>query len=243
MIIIGSKPISINLDEFIDTFERNIRFNLAIPGFNNGNKSSYHMLNIHCYHNFRVKKLPLEKLLEIYSPNDDKKFRGKTEIIEKSYDYIKKIPKEKIIVQNIRTNLPNAINVLNKINCPIKLDLRPRVGIDFILQLIRTNTFRKQNIPIVGFSIKDNVPSFYDKRESLDFERNIRLKNHNCDKEHDILIWLHNNNYIDATLCLLEKKEGNIYFNTNVIYPKKATIEKLRQYYENIIFDPEKVIN
>ena len=47
----------------------------------------------------------------------------------------------------------------------------------------------------------------------------------NIQKE-KILKWLHENNYIDATLCLL-KDEENIIIEDNILKPTKSIMEKL----------------
>ena len=50
MIIIGSKGYkNINLNNIIDTFDKNLRFNMSLPYHNNGTKCDELLCNNHVY--------------------------------------------------------------------------------------------------------------------------------------------------------------------------------------------------
>ena len=52
MILIGSKPYKLKLNNIIDNFEQLVRFNMAIKNNNNGTKESlYQIVNIHTNNN------------------------------------------------------------------------------------------------------------------------------------------------------------------------------------------------
>ena len=52
MILIGSKPYKLELNNIIDNFEKLIRFNMAINNNNNGTKEPlYQIMNVHGYYN------------------------------------------------------------------------------------------------------------------------------------------------------------------------------------------------
>ena len=52
MILIGSKPYKLELNNIIDNFEKLVRFNMAINNNNNGTKEPlYQIMNIHGYNN------------------------------------------------------------------------------------------------------------------------------------------------------------------------------------------------
>ena len=58
MLIIGSKPLkNINIDDILDSFEKNIRFNFNIPNNNNGTKQCIRIMNNHTYFNKSDKEL------------------------------------------------------------------------------------------------------------------------------------------------------------------------------------------
>ena len=58
MLIIGSKPLkNINIDDILDEFEQNIRFNFNIPNNNNGTKQYIRIMNSHTYINKSNKEL------------------------------------------------------------------------------------------------------------------------------------------------------------------------------------------
>ena len=105
---------------------------------------------------------------------------------------------------------------LNSINCPYYFICLPRIGYIKIMTLI----MEKKKPIIFGFSIKNhNDKHLYN---------NALKKNHCHDHkpEEKILKWLHENNYIDATLCLL-KDEEYIIIEDNILKPTKSIMEKL----------------
>ena len=84
---------------------------------------------------------------------------------------------------------------LNNIKCPYKFNNIPRVGCNAIFDLLIKN----KKVYISNFSLidADNCKHMYNSK-------NIVGNCHNIQDEMKILIWLHNNNFIDATLSNLK---------------------------------------
>ena len=59
----------------------------------------------------------------------------------------------------------------------------------------------------------------------------IQRSGHNEESEIKILIWLHNHNYIDATLCTISNTVEYISIDCSIIYPKMESINIILKYY------------
>ena len=200
MIIIGNKPYeNIKLNNIIDHFDKNIRCNLALPNYNNGTKIYVMFLNCHVYDNIQK--------------NNIKSYIKKT-IANEEYilKFIKMFDKSKYkqIIQQDNSLQSKYNNYLKDINCPFKFNKLPRMGcnaiFDTLLQINGTDKFIKDdnidinNIFISHFSITNET-------NQIEHIYNMNRKPsdcHNINDETDIIIWLHNNNLIDATLCCLK---------------------------------------
>jgi len=214
-IIIGSKPYNnIQLNNIIDTFKQNSRCNFSLPNNNNGTNAYEHILNCHMYRHFMY-NIPKERIINRY----------KNDINSNKLDeFINKFNKNDynhIYNQNINCMQKNILfnNFLKKINCPCLFSVQPRVGYNMIYYKLSEN-YNSSNLFIHGFSIKEEAQSSYyckDKTNGLNYW-------HNADDEANILIWLHNNNYLDATMCSLEDEEVPT-FDCSLIKPSKFILE------------------
>lgn len=200
VLIIGSKFYEyVCMDKIIDSFQKNIRCNLSIPGNNNGNK--YDMLIVgwtltKCIAQENgdkmFKDLKNFKLFNVV--HTDNFFKA---IWSGKYNYIYRTNK----ILNAKIKL-----FLNAINSPVNFTKTPRAGFGAI-----TLGFRKSQKPfIVGFSIYDEkYQCFYHKGFS-----NIHSDNSSCHDdnslEREILRYLHSVNYIDISLCMIK----NMYIPT-----------------------------
>lgn len=206
ILIIGNKKYTkLNIDKILDSYKHNYRFNFSIPNKNNGTKYDKIVFNNHVFENVKIGCY--KKLYGIYGKYMDLKYLEDFFSILKNYNSI-----EKSSIYNWE-----KYNIfLNSINCPYYFTLLPRIGYIKIMALIMD----KKKPIIFGFSIKNhNDKHLY----------NNALKKNNCHdhkSEEKILKWLHENNYIDATLCLL-KDEENIIIEDNILKPTKSIMEKL----------------
>lgn len=232
MIIIGNKPYNnIQLDSIIDNFDKNIRCNLGLPNYNNGTKTYVQFMNVHVYDNYKKNNL---------------KTYIKSLNIEEEYisDFIKYFDNTKykcICKQN--NNLQQTYNnYLKKINCPFQFTKLPRIGcnalFDSILRINGTDKFIDEN--------DKNINNFFLTHFSLTnteekilhiYNNNVKLSNcHNVNNEFNIIIWLHNNNYIDATLCSL-KDEVLPILDCSIIKPTVYITHLLLKKYGICILD------
>ena len=98
-----------------------------------------------------------------------------------------------------------------------------------IMKKVKNNS--NEEIKLLGFTLnnKQNICSFYHERreKKIGHDRNIDI---------DLLIWLHNNNYIDATLCFFSFVNGVPTLDMeNIIKPTEKMLKLLKNTYENVM--------
>ena len=216
-LLIGNKNYNfINLNKLIDLFENNVRFNLAIHNNNNGTKCDIIMLNNHVHSS-------LNKSL-----NDNIKHYNNSYSL--TTDYIKNFYKNIKLYKNIKCQYYQNSNIvnkfLNKINCKYQFTHLPRVGYQYLM-----NEVMNRNIPyIIGFSIE----GYNSDKHIYKLIKGQNSKYHNETSEIKIFIWLHNNNYIDATLCMISNDNENIktlLLDCSILYPKIESLILILQSY------------
>tara|TARA_B100001769_G_scaffold230701_1_gene193073 strand:- start:10567 stop:11868 length:1302 start_codon:yes stop_codon:yes gene_type:complete len=234
IVIIGNKNYkNLELNKILDFFGNNIRFNFGIPCNNNGTIYDNIVLNNHVY---EYSKKSLQEKIDKYC----KLFSISETHIEKFHNNLNKF-------KNIEKQINDwkmINNFLEKISCPYKYTHLPRVGYLKMMQLIMNNI----KPFIYGFSIYSIVEEhlyvknlYYGNKE----DDPIKRTGHNELNEIEILKWLHNNNYIDATLCLLEDEEI-CTLNCSILKPKSSSLciilkckglLVLKNFYEEIIIE------
>ena len=217
-IIIGSRPyFNFNFNELIDSFGGNCRCNLALPNNNNGTIRDEHIFNCHTYANLIKSSRSVEWLLEFY-----KKLRIPREHLEKFKKTFRAEEYSKIFTQDMFNSC--VVNqFLSHINCPYVLKKQPRVGFNILFKkLIKNFPLQgdpsKQKIYLTGWTITidldESVKNFYRPKKMNSCAKFV----HDTLAECKILIWLHDNNYIDASLCVLEDKTSPT-INCDLIMP------------------------
>ena len=190
MLIIGNKPyINLKLDNILDVFDENTRLNLGLPNYNNGTKIYNQYFNCHIYENLKKKKLNIYKnssANNTTSVNDEY-----IDIFIKKFD----IKNYKNVFRQCNDKKKIYNSFLNNIKCPYKFNNIPRVGCNAIFDLLIKN----KKVYISNFSLIDA-----DNGKHMYNSKNIVGNCHNIQDEMKILIWLHNNNFIDATLSNLK---------------------------------------
>lgn len=216
LLAIGSKPNNFNIDECLDYFHRNIRFNISLPGNNNGTK--YDMFLMNCHVSLFIKKSKsiflnkyrttvIKEHLELFYDNHKK---------YKKYDFVR--------LQN--QNIMNII--LKKHNIPIQFNKELRLGMVPILYSLMGKEKRK--LFLYGYSLPgNNEVSYYSSRKTHN-------TSHEIEKEQLLIKHLHTKGLIDATLCCINTRiDDKIYLNTNIIEPTKKCLDILDKFYNVII--------
>lgn len=217
-IIIGSRPyFNFNFNELIDSFSGNCRCNLSLPNNNNGTIRDEHIFNCHTYEGLIKSPRSVEFLLDFYKN------------LGISRDYLEKFKKtfrveeySKIFTQDM-FNPRVANNFLSSVNCPHRLNKQPRIGLNILfIKLIKNlNTpanLQKQKIYLTGWTIDSNK-----KNKNFYRSKDYSSPSHDRSSELKILKWLHDNDYIDASLCALEDKKSPT-INCDLITPSNFII-------------------
>ena len=237
IIIIGNKVYNnIELNDMIDIFDNNIRCNMAVPNKNNGTKINYYMLSVHIYHhlieNIKKKEVFVEK------------YKGMLieENIEEFFDFFHK-NKEKI--KYIKQDNSSYDYYLKKIGCPYSVNRNGKVascGYNAILDSIKNNI--KPSVFGFGLSTRDRL-SYYYKDISFNTVAETRSPSHNEGEEISLLKWLHNNYYIDATMCMLKDNTLPTFDCTTIKPISKILLLFLKKYGIVILenFYPEQILN
>ena len=214
-LIIGSKPYKeLKLNKLFDSFPRNIRCNFSLPNNNNGTICDQLGLCNHLFLNLISKNISKDEFKELYQEYKD----DYIDYFYANFDKYKKLYKN-IFHAEFKKRKHN--HFLRKINCPYQFTKIPRTGYTIIMdQLIAGNY-----IYVSKFSIKEETRVSHYVKESF-----YESKYHKAQDEIRILRWLHLNEFIDATLCLLE---DNIIptLKLNQLVPSKEITTKLETIY------------
>lgn len=220
MIIIGNKPYKeLELDDLIDYFEKNIRLNFGMAGYNNGTKNYIQYFNVHVYDNVIRHKLQ----------NLDSKYKNFN--ISDGYldNFIKNFKKENFInIFRQNNNHKELYNhFLKKNNCDFFFTKLPRLGCNALFDTLIKKHVNKidEKIYIIGVSldIDSNFKHIYNNKNTLSHCHNVL-------DEINIIKWLHENEYIDATFCgLVDNRIPTI--DTNIIKPTSSALKILSDIY------------
>ena len=187
MIIIGNKPYkNINISEIIDQFNFNIRFNFGLPGDNNGTKTYMQIVNLHVDINLKKNNLDIPSYKHI-----DKNYKNEIKKQLKPDNY----PFGIILMEHYRKKFYNIFLKNNK--CPYTISTLPRMGIHGVMTSVIDN--KRPFVTHFSFNKEDNKTHSYN---NIDNHKQSSIY-HSPNEEFNILKWLHDNDKIDATLCLL----------------------------------------
>ena len=226
LVIIGNKPyFNLNLSPILDSFNRNIRCNMSIPDLNNGTKCDGWALCDHIYDNVVDNPLSESGLIMRYKSNYDVEkikefYKNKPNISEYSFFLS---PRS----MGVNKNICNSI--LKKLKCPYFFLKDPRMGYLVLFWALQ----RDVEIYISNWSITDEKRVTYYVKEyqtlggGLKTTTPYEVPGHDAKSEVSILRWLHQNNYVDASLCLL-KDEPNPSFIDDELQPSEFIINKLK---------------
>ena len=222
VLIIGNKPYeNFNLNSVVDSFDIIYRFNMVCPGNNNGTKFGKLAMCSHVYDNFAKDIISKEKTVEFYGDELG------VEFLHEWYDFYKanKQNFEEIFYERIDQHSMNKL--LSLYNCPYKFSKMPSTGYSVIFK----NMSQGNNIYVLGFTIcEDEIRTTQGEIEEFAVSKNVNDTCHSFSEERDILAWLHNNNKIDATLCMLEDtSEVNLKSNKYRTLPSRFILKLLNK--------------
>jgi hypothetical protein len=220
-LILGNYPYKhINFDDVINSFQNNCRFNFHCLNKNNGNITDELAVCSHVYTNIVSvfdlktdnKKKPFSELYLKY------KHAYKKELLEEIYNNFKPSSYSKIYFLNSNRNQINKY--LKNIKCPYMYeDSLPRTGFIKVINEVIKGNF----VYLSHFTINENVEiKTYITRD--DYSMSECHKNSHI-YEIKILKWLHTNNFIDLTLCMIEDNK-NLTFNCHNLKPSKFILDK-----------------
>lgn len=207
VLVVGNKPfLNLSVSALIDSFDKNVRCNMGIPNGKNGTKKDEIAVCSHMQDHFVKQKLPWDHIKKTYI-EDDPSFKE----YHLRFFYNNFEPSDYNFIWNIRPVIDKYNDILNSIDCPYKFEKQPRLGYAVLLEKI-TQGYR----PFVfGFSLIDEKRfSYYtnDYATNRDFNRETC---HDRISEIKILNWLHEQNAVDATFCLLEDKQDLSFIDSN----------------------------
>ena len=231
-IIIGNKKYKyLNIEKIISKeFKRNTRFNLH--EIKEDTKLDDLCCCIHVYDNlnlffdFKTNKrknsfdLFYNKYKHSYSKDKSKLF----------FDNFK--PTEYTSIFNVSNKLKKCNTILKNINCPLKINNTvSRQGLACVLDHVSKN----KKVYLFGFTISEHEKrrSYITDQITDDIKSSCHYKSNL--KETKILKWLHNNNYIDLSLCLLEDKKELSFLKNEDVRPSEEMInliERNKNYFE-----------
>ena len=189
ILIIGNKPFQHPDLSILDSFTNILRCNMALPFRNNGTRFGRLALCSHLYTNLIVKRISKSEFYAEYPTYDKKE-------IDYFYDNFDPSNYEMVFHAKLLSSRISLYNkFLGKLNCPYRFNKLPRTGYVVLFE----NLLVGNRVFIVNFSIHNEArDSYYVKEGQGD---NSLL--HSAEDELAVLRWLHQNEYVDATLCLL----------------------------------------
>jgi len=216
VLVIGNKQYCrLSLDGIIDSFEHNIRCNMGLPGNNSGTKYDQLGMCNHLYLNLISSPVNNEaefykKYTHAFMEDEAKKAYGN--FIRNKHKF------GRIFHAEFRTNLYNKF--LSSIGCPAKFTKIPRTGYVIMIE----NLMAGNNVFVTNFSIKSD-----EERNSFYTKPKTDSVCHSSSDEVNILRWLHQNNKIDSTMCLLQD-EAIATIECDGLEPTKFMKEKIERH-------------
>ena len=221
VLVIGNKPYyNLCLNSVIDSFDTNIRCNFGLPHRKNGTKYDKLGVSSHAYQNLISHKLSRDAFVKNYGRNYKEDFIGH---YYDSFEEEHKPQYKEIFHAQYKPFVHNKWLVEQ--GCPYRFTNIPTTGLTLILE----NLLKQNKVFIVFFSL------IYDNhRRSHDTHPNIAEGCHSLHDETNILMWLHEEGLIDATLCMLEDKKTPT-LNCKDLKPSEFILNLLKKEHGDII--------
>ena len=231
-LIIGSKTFDyLRTNKLLDSFKHNIRCNMGIPHGNNGSIKDRLAVCVHINEFFIKKQSDWETILSVYGEE------YKIEFLKHFYDTFS--TKDYNNVYYAHPNRSNYNKLLSKWGCPHSFSTQPRCGYVVIFEeLLMRDKHRELPLPLVfGFSINSETrKTFYVKDFVFKKDDDGTSQHHNKNDEIKIIRWLHKNNKIDITPCMLQDCEVPT-LNCEGMEPSQEVIDLLKSVYQKVIIN------
>tara|TARA_Y100000592_G_scaffold100682_1_gene181995 strand:- start:1430 stop:2122 length:693 start_codon:yes stop_codon:yes gene_type:complete len=202
ILILGNKHYqNINLDAIVDSFDVVYRFNLARPGMNNGTKFGRLAMCSHVYQNFVSNPISKERIIDIYQSDYTAEF------VSDWYDFFQE-NKEKFDAifhqDEYKWRAWNAM--LGEYGSPHRFSKMATTGYSTIFKSLQDGN---ENIYVSGFTLcEKEIRQTIGEEYGFALSKNQGSGCHSFSEERDVLAWLHNNDKIDASLCMLKDAEN-----------------------------------
>lgn len=226
-LLIGNYPYKhVNFDNVLNSFEENCRFNCVLLNENNGNKCDELILCCHLYQNlnktFNIKNnVRIKKFDYLYSKY---KHAYKKDYLKKFYMNFKP---SQFKIRHIQKRKDEINNFLKTIKCPYTYRATiARTGFSKIIEELQ----KKKYIYLSHFTIDKNAIRYSNgiKEEQCLIE-STGCHLHSKESETQIIMWLHQNNYLDVTLCMILDQE-ELTFKTYGLKPSKKILDQFENY-------------
>tara|TARA_R110002110_G_scaffold52171_2_gene152284 strand:- start:185 stop:892 length:708 start_codon:yes stop_codon:yes gene_type:complete len=228
ILVIGNKPYhNLTMNTLIDEFENNCRCNLIIvsPQYNTGTKFSKLALCNHAMEVLHITPLDRQEFIKFYNEDAypvDIKYLGEF------WDFFQENKhKYSEIFHSPISSASKWNQMLASYGCPHRITKVPRSGMSVIFE----NLAKQKKVFVINFSLYDTVRIGWGGTYPDDYDENQTC--HSKDDEINILFWLHNHGYVDATLCMLEDTEVPTLKCEN-IQPTAEGISLLQKIYGKI---------
>ena len=119
---------------------------------------------------------------------------------------------------------------MSQVNCPYKFTKIPRTGVSAVLQKIIE---KNDKIVLFGFSITDETRQSYYVKDFVFEKEDKNISCHNKEDEVNIIRWLHENNKIDLTMCMLQDSSEVCIDNCGLV-PSLEGIKRLNDIYGTV---------
>jgi len=203
VLIVGNKPYeNFKFDDIIDSFDIIYRCNLAWPDNNNGTKFGRLAMCDHIYLNFVSKSLSKKEIFDLYGSGYDNAY------LSDWYDWFQSNKPNFEEIFHMAYNTSQWNSILSSYGCPHQVTRIPRTGFSTIFKALSesTESHSSSEVFVCCFSLSGD-----------EFRKSFGLKDetakaegqgcHDKNNEVNILTWLHNNQKVDASLCMLTDTE------------------------------------
>lgn len=210
VIIIGGKSTNIQFEKKLDSYDYVCRINMCTKYKRDNNEKDIFYVNNHVYDHLFKFKLGAERLKKsLYHYVELQKLVEMHTIVSNKNYYE--------VIQQYESGVNTKSNaILKEVNCPFLFKKAPRCGYQAILHYIKKN----YKITVSGFSFKQE-----ENITESNINKSITVC-HDPNNEYKILQWLHEKNYIDATLCMLENHKDSLpLLNCQYFKPSKCFLE------------------
>lgn len=223
-LILGNKDYyNFKLDSVIDSFDIIYRFNMAMPGNNNGTKFGKLAMCQHVYNNFVRNPISRDQIIQKYGHELE------TAFLYDWYDFFqeKKENFDEIFHEN-EYNQGQWNKMLEKYGSPYRFSKMASSGYSVIFRNLVEGSV---DIFVSGFTIcNDEIRKTTGEKDEIAVAKNHSAGCHSFSDERNILAWLHNNKKVDATLCMLEDTEElSLKFNEHGTQPSEFILNLLNK--------------